>query len=126
MADSNLELGIALQLEQDERVSAYAKNERLFFEIPYRHLGRTRRYKPDFVVRLADGRMLVVEGKGRRDEKEGAKTTAARKWIRAVNAWGELGRWEYALCQSVDQLKAALDALEVSAGDPPVVAQPGR
>jgi len=110
VADSNLEFGLAMQLEQDRRVASYVKNERLFFEIPYRHLGRTRRYKPDFLVKLAAGGTLIVEGKGnRRDEKDAAKATATRRWLAAVNAWGELGAWDYSVCRSVEDLKKALD-----------------
>jgi hypothetical protein len=29
--------------------------------------------------------------------EDDAKTTAARRWIQAVNNWGELGHWEYEL-----------------------------
>jgi hypothetical protein len=36
-------------------VLAYAKNQALGFEIPYLDSGITRRYLPDFLVRLNDG-----------------------------------------------------------------------
>jgi type III restriction enzyme len=35
VADSRLELAIARELECDSRVVSYAKNDRLFLEIPY-------------------------------------------------------------------------------------------
>ena len=73
VADSGLEVGIARELEHDERVAAYAKNDRLFLEIPYRYLGKTLRYRPDFIVRLDHGKMMLIEGKGRKDEKDDAK-----------------------------------------------------
>src|SRR5690606_11086991 len=57
--DSKLELEMARALEQDDRVVAYAKNERIFFAIPYRWQGTTGRYRPDFVTRLANGPTLV-------------------------------------------------------------------
>ena len=52
VADSKLEVGIAQELEHDLRVVAYAKNDRLFLEIPYSYLGKNYRYRPDFLVKL--------------------------------------------------------------------------
>jgi type III restriction enzyme len=98
VADSGLELDIARELEHDKRVVAYAKNDRLFLEIPYRHLGKGYRYRPDFIVKLEGGRMLLIEGKGREDEKDLAKSTAAKRWVAAVNAWGKLGEWSHHVC----------------------------
>jgi len=47
---------------------------------------------------LAEDVTLLIEGKGKKDEKDDAKWTAARRWVAAVNAWGKLGRWEHAVC----------------------------
>lgn len=108
--DSELERGIGRKLELDVRVEAYAKNERLFFEVPYRWQGTTGRYRPDFLVRLADGPTLIIEGKGRKTERDDAKVTAMRRWIEAVNAWGRLGRWTFAICFAEADVKPAIDA----------------
>ncbi|MDP9331103.1 MAG: DEAD/DEAH box helicase family protein [Actinomycetota bacterium] len=110
VADSKLEVQIAHELEQDDRVLAYAKNDRLFLEIPYRFLGRTLRYRPDFLVKLGDGEMLLIEGKGKADEKDDAKATAARRWVAAVNSWGKLGRWEHAICYKRTEVDPAITA----------------
>lgn len=103
--DSKLELEMARALEQDDCVVAYAKNERLFFEIPYRWQGTTGRYRPDFLIRLQNGVTLVAEGKGRKTERDDAKLTAARRWTTAVNQWGQLGRWEFGICFSEAELR---------------------
>lgn len=95
--DSQLERDIARQLDRDDRVVSFAKNERLFFEVPYRWQGTTGRYRPDFLVRLESGVSLVIEGKGRKTEKDDAKLTAAKRWIDAVNSWGRLGTWSFGL-----------------------------
>lgn len=108
--DSKLELEMARALEQDDRVVAYAKNERIFFEIPYRWQGTTGRYRPDFIIRLANGPTLVVEGKGRRTERDDAKLTAAKRWFDAVNQWGKLGRWEFGICFTEGELRAMIKA----------------
>jgi type III restriction enzyme len=78
VCDSGLEHGIVRELEDDERVEAYVKNDHLFCEIPYRYGGRTLRYVPDFLVRLRDGGYLLLEGKGRAFLKDEAKESAAR------------------------------------------------
>jgi type III restriction enzyme len=98
VSDSKLELEIARDLEHIESVVAYAKNDRLFLEIPYRWQGTTARYRPDFIVRLDNGLTVVLEAKGRKSERDDAKLTAARRWIEAVNAWGRLGRWALGIC----------------------------
>ena len=107
--DSKLELEMARALEQNDRVVAYAKNERVFFEIPYRWQGTTGRYRPDFLVKLDNGATLVIEGKGRKTERDDAKLTAAKRWTRAVNQWGKLGRWEFGICFTEGELRALID-----------------
>ena len=111
VCDSKLELGIAKELEQHPLVVAYAKNDRLFLEIPYRYLGKSYRYRPDFIVKLESGRMLLLEGKGRADEKDDAKATAARRWVAAVNCWGKLGTWDHCVCY--EESEVAVEVNEV-------------
>jgi len=108
VCDSKLEAGIAQQLEEDDRVLSYAKNDRLFLEIPYRYLGKSCRYRPDFLIRLDGGGTLLLEAKGKPDEKDDAKATAARRWIAAVNEWGKLGRWHYAICAKEAHVAATI------------------
>ncbi len=89
----------------------YAKNDRLFLEVPYRWQGIPGRYRPDFLVRLTDGRTLVLEGKGRRTERDDSKHQAARRWRDAVNDWGVVGRWEFEIARSVADVGTVLDKL---------------
>jgi type III restriction enzyme len=77
------------------------------------HLRRiTYRYRPDFVVRLSSGLIVLLEGKGDPDEKDDAKATAARRWVEAVNAWGGLGRWVHRICYDASTLKSDLIKLD--------------
>lgn len=108
VCDSELERRIAQVLESDSRVVSYVKNDHLFFEIPYRYLGRTLRYIPDFVVRLADDRMVILEGKGRELLKDTAKETAAGRWIDVVNADGLWGIWSHAFIYQENEVGPAL------------------
>ena len=89
-------------IEAHPRVLAYARNEGLGFEIPYRSGGDQRRYRPDFIVRLDDGRgagdplHLVAEIKGIRRESDRDKHLAMRTyWIPGVNHLGSQGRWAF-------------------------------
>jgi type III restriction enzyme len=91
-------------------VVCYARNERLEFNIPYEFEGTGRVYEPDFLVRLPDGATLILEIKGQFREETEMKHQAAAQWVRAVNHWGKLGRWEFAVCldpQRLPELVAA-------------------
>lgn len=99
--DSGWEQQLAQTLESHPRVLAYAKNQALGFEIPYRDAGVTRRYLPDFVVRLDGGGNdplnLVLEVKGIKDESDKAKAQTTRElWVPGVNALGGFGSWAFA------------------------------
>ncbi|MFN2317187.1 MAG: restriction endonuclease, partial [Gemmatimonadales bacterium] len=101
--DSGWEGELCRAVESHPRVRAYVKNHNLGLEVPYRMAGTARRYRPDFIVLVDDGRgeddllRLVVEIKGRRGEDAKAKAEAMRThWIPAVNHLGSYGRWAVA------------------------------
>lgn len=101
VVDSSWEQPMALALEAHPRVLAYAKNQALGFDIPYLDAGTTRRYIPDFLVRLHTGEAeplnLVLEVTGLRDESDKAKgQTTCDLWVPGVNARGSFGRWAFA------------------------------
>jgi type III restriction enzyme len=90
------------------RVVCYARNERMEFNIPYEFEGAGRVYEPDFLVKLASGMTLIVEIKGQFHEETEMKHQAADQWLRAVNRWGQLGRWDFLVCRDPQQLGAML------------------
>ncbi len=105
------EQAAALQLElaaQHGIVKCYVRNDRLELTVPYEFYGQPRAYEPDFVVRLTDGTHLLVEVKGAEPAEVPAKHEAATRWVRAVNRWGELGRWGFLACHDPQRLLAAL------------------
>jgi type III restriction enzyme len=108
VCDSELERQIAQELEADEQVEAYVKNDHLFCEIPYRHEGRTLRYIPDFLVRLGGDRRLLIEGKGRERLKDQAKETAAVRWVAAVNGDGRWGVWSHIVVRHRSEVRPAI------------------
>ncbi len=96
--DSKWEQTAAFFLEQQqEYVHCYARNERPFLLIPYEFEGVQHHYEPDYLVRLTTGTTLILEVKGEEREQDRAKHQAAQRWISAVNNWGRLGYWEFAI-----------------------------
>ena len=54
--DSDWEAEFCRIAEKHPSVRAYVKNHGLGFEVPYRYLGEARKYRPDFIVLIDDGR----------------------------------------------------------------------
>ncbi len=111
VCDSNLERKICAVLDAHPQVEAWVKNHKLHLEIPYLYFGTSRRYRPDFIVRLTTGLTVLLEGKGDPDEKDDAKATSARRWVEAVNAWDGLGEWVHTICYEPAKLKPELTKL---------------
>lgn len=95
-------------------IRCWARNDRLEFNIPYEYEGLGRSYEPDFLVQAEPGRTLVLEIKGEEDDLDGAKHEAAKRWVRAVNRWGEMGRWEFLVSKNPQVLLQALSDLKSS------------
>jgi type III restriction enzyme len=99
--------------EAHPRVLAYVKNHNLGLDVPYRYGSETRTYRPDFIVRVDDGRgaddplNLIVEIKGYRgeDAKE-KKSTMDTYWVPGVNHLKTHGRWAFAEFTDVWQMQA--------------------
>ncbi|TVQ95480.1 MAG: restriction endonuclease [Spirochaetaceae bacterium] len=103
ICDSEWEAEFCRVAESNGRVLAYTKNHNLGFEVPYRYGSTTRRYLPDFIVLVDDGRgasdplHLVVEIKGYRGEDAKEKASTMRTyWVPGVNHLRSYGRWAFA------------------------------
>ena len=90
--------------QQTDHVYCYARNDRPFLLIPYEYEGVPHHYEPDYIVRLKNGKFLLLEVKGEEDEQDRAKYQAARRWIAAVNNWGRLGAWDFMVCRNPQTL----------------------
>jgi type III restriction enzyme len=90
----------AFRLEQSPAVKWYVRNDHLGLVIPYEYLGVDHSYEPDFLVRLASDVILVLEVKGFEDNQSKAKHDAAKRWVMAVNNWGQLGKWDFHVCRN--------------------------
>jgi type III restriction enzyme len=93
VVDSTWEHYTATLLEKRADVSAYAKNDHLGFQIYYLWRGSKRKFVPDFLIRLANGKHLVLEIKGEDSDQNRNKRMALDTWVRAVNERGGFGTW---------------------------------
>lgn len=93
VADSAWEAHAANVLEQSGQVLAYAKNDHLGFQVHYLWNGARRRFVPDLLVRLANGKTLILEIKGEDSPQNKAKRQALDAWVQGVNTKGGFGAW---------------------------------
>jgi type III restriction enzyme len=91
--DSTWEASEAFHLEHSPHVDAWVKNDHLGFEVLYLFNGVVHKYRPDFLIRLINGTMLVLEVKGQDSQQNQAKRQALGEWTNAVNAHGGFGTW---------------------------------
>jgi len=102
--DSTWEASDAFALDNSDAVSAWVKNDHLGFEVFYIYRGVVRKYRPDFLVRLANGKFLVLETKGQNTEQDKVKRRYLEEWTRAVNAHGGFGQWRSAVARSPGEI----------------------
>lgn len=100
--DSDWEAEFCRIAEAHPKVVSYVKNHGLGLEVPYQFGSTSRKYIPDFIVRVDDGNgddllNLIVEIKGYRgeDAKEKASTMKTY-WVPGVNTHERFGRWAFA------------------------------
>ncbi|OQX08003.1 MAG: type III restriction endonuclease subunit R [Desulfobulbaceae bacterium A2] len=87
IGDSQFELEFAGFLEQCGDVTSYAKNYlAVHFKLDYVNAtGDIANYYPDFIVKLNDGRVVIVETKGQEDLDVPPKMERLRQWCEDLN-----------------------------------------
>lgn len=91
--DSGWEATEAYKLEKNDNVDAWVKNDHPGFEIIYLFDGIVHKYRPDFLIRLKNGKMLVLETKGQETRRDKEKRKSLQEWITVVNEDGTFGKW---------------------------------
>jgi type III restriction enzyme len=109
--DSTWEAGEAFHLDRHPDVEAWVKNDHLGFEIVYVFDGVVRKYRPDFLARLGNGTMLVLEVKGQDAPQHQAKRAALDEWARAVTQHGGFGRFAWAVSRAPSDLADLIHAV---------------
>ncbi len=93
--ESTWEATEAFILDRDPNVDAWVKNDHLGFEVLYVFKGVVKKYRPDFLIRLTSGKMLVLEVKGQDTQQDQSKRAFLDEWCRAVNEHGTFGTWAW-------------------------------
>ena len=67
-----------------------------------------RKYRPDFLVRLVRGEMLILETKGEESEQDRVNHRYVDEWVKAVNARGGFGHWRWAVARRLGEIRDVL------------------
>lgn len=88
IGDSHFELEFANFLENCESVVSYVKNYfAIHFKIDYKNAdGDISNFYPDFIVKISDKEVWIVETKGREDLDDPLKIERLRQWCEDINA----------------------------------------
>lgn len=116
VVDSGWEASASFPLDAHPAVAAWVKNDHLGFVIKYLDRGEEHPYTPDFIVRMTDGRMLILEVKGQKQPEDQAKWNAAADWVKAVNENGSWGSWGFASAEGFGEVHRVLDELQRTTG----------
>ena len=98
--DSRWEASEAFELDRSPHVRSWVKNDHLGFEITYSFRGVIHKFRPDYLVRLANDKMLVLEVKGQDDQQQQTKREFLSEWTRAVNGHKGFGEWSSAVSRN--------------------------
>jgi type III restriction enzyme len=105
--DSRWEANESLELDRNKNVRAWVKNDHIGFEITYSFKGIIHKFRPDYLVRLTNGKTLILEVKGQDDQQQQTKREFLSEWVRAVNGHGGFGEW------TADVSRHPKDVLEI-------------
>ena len=111
VCDSSWEVAAVRILDESKDVSAWVKNDHIGFVVHYIHNGVVRKYLTDFLVKLSNGKHLVIEVKGAERPTDESKKKAMNAWINGVNTHGGFGRWHFAYITDVAQIDAVIHEL---------------
>ena len=107
--DSTWEASESFELDRNKAVEAWVKNDHLGFDILYVYNGTVKKYRPDFLIRLMSGDILVLETKGQQTEQDDTKHEYMKEWVKAVNEYGGFGQWKFAVSKKPSDIKDILN-----------------
>lgn len=95
-------------LERMDCVECFTPNDaHIGLLIHYEHEEHRHTYEPDFIVKLKNGALVILEIKGLKGiihnpDQVNAKNAAAKRWVTAVNNTGRWGQWSFEFCMEED------------------------
>ena len=103
------ELATIHELERNSNVLSWVKNDHIGFVIKYLYNGVVHDYWPDFLIRLKNNIMLVLEIKGIDSVQNKKKREYLKYWVDAVNDNENYGTWACDVAFSPCQVKSILN-----------------
>ena len=109
MYENSWEIHAGNELERNNKVVSWVKNDHIGFVIKYSYKGITHDYYPDFLIKLKNNLTLVLEIKGRDDEQNKTKRKYLREWVNAVNEQGQYGSWAWDVAFHQTEVRAIIE-----------------
>ncbi|MGB3478059.1 MAG: DEAD/DEAH box helicase family protein [bacterium] len=103
--DSTWEASESWEFDRNKDVLAWVKNDHLGFEILYIYNGIISKYRPDFILKLSNGKYFVLETKGQDSHQDVTKRQFLDEWIKAVNQHEGFGQWAWAVSKHPTDIK---------------------
>ena len=107
--ENSWEVHAGNELERNNNVISWVKNDHIGFVIKYSYKGITHDYYPDFLIKLNNSVTLVLEIKGRDDEQNKTKRKYLKEWIDAVNEHGKYGSWAWDVAFHQTEVRAIIE-----------------
>ncbi|MBP7232753.1 MAG: DEAD/DEAH box helicase family protein [Syntrophaceae bacterium] len=108
VVDKSWEYLEARNINNQDYVTAFVKNDHLGFAILYNFEGVIHKYYPDFVIKFNNGLHFILETKGRDTEQDKAKRSFLAEWCKAINQHGGFGVWKWAVSFDPNDLEALI------------------
>jgi type III restriction enzyme len=117
VADSRWEEAAIYELENNDSVVSWVKNDHLGFDISYIHQGTVHKYWPDFLIKLKSGLILILEIKGMDTEKDRTKRKYLDEWVNSVNEDGRFGNWAWAVAFAQSEVRSIIREYDLKSDD---------
>ncbi|MEE9913669.1 MAG: DEAD/DEAH box helicase family protein [Deltaproteobacteria bacterium] len=109
VVDSDWEFLEARNIDNQNAIESFVKNDHLGFAILYNHEGIIRKYYPDFVIKFKNGQYLILETKGQDTDQDKTKRSFLDEWCKAINQHGGFGIWRWAVSFDPNDLDAIIN-----------------
>jgi len=109
VVDSDWEFLEARNINDQNRVVSFVKNDHFGFAILYNFEGVIRKYYPDFVIKFKNGQHLILETKGQDTDQDKTKRVFLDDWCKAINQHGGFGIWRWAVSFDPNDLDAIIN-----------------
>lgn len=109
VCDSSWEYLEAKTINESTHVKSFIKNDHLNFVIFYNFQGVVKRFFPDFICKLNNGKNLIIETKGQDSEQNKTKRAYLDEWCKAINQHGGFGQWVWEVSFDPNDLQSLIN-----------------